>query len=251
LNSPPPVIKPLIVPRASDIRPPLVTWPRAAIAALLVVIAMGLFVALTSRPGDQRLYPGAPGEAKTTVYLIDNGFHSDLVLPRAALFAKSHPVAIATADATDKPWIEIGWGDSKFYTQRGMGLARLLSGVRALLMPGNHSVVHIEGLASDPDRVYPGAAKPLQLTDAALEAVLKRVDRSLAMDSDGQPQRSDAPHQADEGFFRSVEHFSLVHLCNHWTGELLNAGGLPTTPVLDTFPGGLHLDLRLRAKVGG
>jgi uncharacterized protein (TIGR02117 family) len=249
VNSPPPVIKPLIVPRASEVHPPIFTWPRAAITSALVLVALGLLVGLTSRPGDQRLYPGAAGEAKTTVYLVDNGFHTDLVLPRAALFAKSHAVAIATADATDKPWIEIGWGDSKFYTERGMGVARLVSGVRALLAPGNHSVVHIEGLASDPQRVYPGDAKPLQLTGAALESVLARVDRSLAMDSDGLPQRSEAAHQSDEGFFRSVEHFSLVHLCNHWTAELLNAAGLPITPVIDTLPVGLHWDLSLRAGV--
>jgi hypothetical protein len=248
LNSPPPIVKPLIVPRASEIRPPLVTLPRAAVAVVLVLVALCLLVGLTSRPGDPRLYPGVAGEAKTTVYLIDNGFHSDLVLPRAALFAKSHAVAIATADATDKPWIEIGWGDSKFYTERGMGAVRILSGVRALLAPGNHSVVHIEGLASDPRQVYPGAAKPLQLSGASVEAILGRVDRSLATDS-GQPQRSAAPRQPDEGYFMSVEHFSLVHLCNHWTAELLNAAGLPITPVLDTLPAGLHWDLSLRAGV--
>ena len=51
----------------------------------------------------------------------------------------------------------------------------------------------------------------------------------------------------DEAFFASVERFSLVHLCNDWTAELLNAAGLPTTPVLDTLPAGLWLDLQLRA----
>jgi hypothetical protein len=246
VNSPPPKIKPLIVPRASEIPPP--AWPFWTIAAIAVVVAVGLFVFLTARPGDPRLYPGAASEAKTTVYLIDNGFHSDLVLPRAALFAKPHPLALATAAATDKPWIEIGWGDSKFYTERGAGIGRLFSGARALLAPGNRSVVHIEGLASDPTQVYPGAAKPLQLTGAGVEAVLARVDKSLAMDSDGQPQRSDAPRQPDEAFFRSVEHFSLIHLCNHWTAELLNAAGLPITPVIDTLPAGLHWDVSRAAR---
>ena len=51
-----------------------------------------------------------------------------------------------------------------------------------------------------------------------------------------------------QGFFVSGEGFSLVHLCNHWEAELLHAAGLPTTPVLDTLPAGLVLDLKLRSS---
>ena len=248
MSTPPPKIKPLIVPRASE-APPKPPLPVALIAAAAVVVLLVLFVAFTARPGDQRLYPGASGQAKTTIYLVENGFHSDLVIPRSALFAKPHPAALATAAATDKPWVAIGWGDARFYSSQGFGLGRLFSGLRALLLPGNSSVVHIAGLGNSPDHVYAGGVRAIQVTEAGLEQALARVDKSLDMDSDGQPQRSQAPHAADEGFFKSVEHFSLVHLCNHWTADLLNAAGLPTTPVIDTLPVGLGLDLSLRAGV--
>ena len=56
-------------------------------------------------------------------------------------------------------------------------------------------------------------------------------------------------HAAGEAFFKSSEGFSLAHLCNHWTAGLLVAAGLPMTPVLDTLPAGLRLDLRLRSGV--
>jgi uncharacterized protein (TIGR02117 family) len=247
VGTPAPKVEPLIVPRASEVRRP--RWPLALILLGVAIGALVLFVLFTARHGDARLYPGAPGEAKTTVYLVENGFHSNLVVPRAALFAKPHPAALATAMATDKPWVSIGWGDAKFYTGQGFGLGRLFSGLRALLMPGNRSVVHIEGLANTPDRVYADGVHPLRVSDAGLERILGRVDKSLAMDSDGQPQRTEGPRQADEGFFHSVEHFSLTHLCNHWTADLLDAAGLPTTPVLDTLPAGLRMDLSLRAGV--
>ncbi len=246
MGTPPPKIEPLIVPRASELKPPL--WPRVLIGLGVLLLALVMFTLFTSRPGDPRLYPGGQGVAKTTIYLVENGFHSDLVVPRAALFAKPHAAALAAASATDKPWVSIGWGDAKFYTQRGFGVARLFSGLRSLLLPTNRSVVHIEGLASSPDRVY-ARARPIAITDAGLERALSRVDKSLALDPDGQPQRSDAPRQPDEGFFRSVEPFSLLHLCNHWTADLLDAAGLPTTPVIDTLPAGLQWDLSLRAGV--
>ena len=247
MSTPAPKIEPLIVPRASEIPP--AKWPRVLIAVAAVLVALVLFVVFTARSGDKTLYPGGGGQATTTVFLVDNGFHSDLVVPRAALFAKPHPLALATAVATDKPWIAIGWGDAKFYTAQGSGVGELFSGLRALLAPGNRSVVHIAGLNGSPDKIYASGVRAIALSDAGLEKALGRVDKSLDMDSDGQPQRTDSPRRPDEGFFRSVEHFSLLHLCNHWTAELLNAAGLSTTPVIDTLPAGLELDLTVRDGV--
>lgn len=36
-------------------------------------------------------------------------------------------------------------------------------------------------------------------------------------------------------FFASRETFSILHLCNHWAGEVLNAAGLPIRPVQTVF----------------
>lgn len=48
-------------------------------------------------------------------------------------------------------------------------------------------------------------------------------------------------------FFRANGAFHIFSVCNHWVAGLLSAAGLPVTPVLDTVPPGLMLDLRLRA----
>ena len=247
MSTPRPKVKPLIVPRASEVKKP--RWPIALAFAGLWVVAFVLFVALTSRPGDPRLYPGGPRQAKVTIYLIDNGFHSDLVVPRPALFAMPHATAVAAAIATDKPWLALGWGDAKFYTGQDFSTARAPDGLRALLWPGNRSVVRIEGLPRSPDRLYADGVHPIAVTQAGLERLVARIDQSLSIESDGQPQRARAPSEPDTAFFKSVEHFSLLHLCNHWTAELLDAAGLPTTPVLDTLPAGLRMDLKLRAGV--
>ena len=41
--------------------------------------------------------------------------------------------------------------------------------------------------------------------------------------------------------------FHMFKVCNHWVADMLSAAGLPVTPVLDTVPPGLLLDLRMRA----
>ncbi len=65
----------------------------------------------------------------------------------------------------------------------------------------------------------------------------------------GGPVMAPIRREPGEAFFASSESFSLIHLCNHWTADLLHAAGLPVTPVLDVLPVGLALDLDLRAGV--
>ncbi len=49
--------------------------------AIVIAVVPSLTV-LTARPGDRLLYP-AQGEA-VTIYLLDNGFHTDLIMPAQA-----------------------------------------------------------------------------------------------------------------------------------------------------------------------
>lgn len=213
--------------------------------AAIVIVALLVITLATAKGSDPRLYPPGPND-KITLYLVDNGFHTDLVFPRAVLIAHGGPIAQATTLTTADPWVMVGWGDEKFYEAGGSGLDRIPDGLRALFAPNNPSVVHLEG-----DPWYPPQAwrsvHPVVVSSAGLAALLTRVDRAFAPGLGGQPVRSPVPRGHDEMFFASGEPFSLIHLCNHWTAELLNAAGLPVTPVLDTLPAGLWLDLRVRA----
>ena len=211
---------------------------------LLVFIAV---VMITARPGDRRLYPVLAGAPATTVFLIDNGFHSDLVVPRAAFGTGSRVVREAVAATNDKPWIVIGWGDARFYTEDGFSSARIADALRSLFAPGNPSVVRLEGLARAPDQIWRKGARPIHLSNAGLQRLLTHIGQSLVMDGDGHPAPALGAAVDDVRFFRSTESFSLIHLCNHWTALNLNAAGLPVAPVIDTLPAGLVLDLKTRA----
>ncbi|MFI4934161.1 MAG: DUF2459 domain-containing protein [Caulobacterales bacterium] len=213
----------------------------AVVIVLLIVIALA-----TARGGDPALYPARPGEG-VTLYLVDNGTHSDLTIPRAALTSHGGPAAKAAALTTADPWVMVGWGDARFYEGRGVSLDRAADGLRALFAPNNRSAVHLQGVDRRPDQAWPDGVQRLVISRAGLAALLTRLDRSFATDAAGAPIQSPTFHGPDEAFFHSGETFSLVHLCNHWTADLLSAAGVPTTPVLDTLPAGLWLDLRLRA----
>jgi uncharacterized protein (TIGR02117 family) len=201
----------------------------------------------TAQGGDPKLYPARPGDS-VLVFLVDNGFHSDIAVPTATIEAHGGALAEAARRTSTQPWMLIGWGDAAFYEASTPALSRIPDGLAALV-GGRPTVVHLEGVWGSPDRVWKTGVRRLTLSRAGLAALLDRADRSLIHTHVGAPVMAPIRRVQDEAFFASRERFSVVHLCNHWTAGLLHAAGLPVTPVLDTLPAGMALDLRLRAGV--
>lgn len=212
----------------------------AAVLLLLVVLTLA-----TARSGDRTLYPPKPGDAQT-IWLIDNGFHTDLALPRAAVISHGGPLAAAAAQTSAAPWIMVGWGDAKFYEDASPWQGRLLDAGRAA-MGGRATTVHLEGVPRRPDLAWAEGVHRIAVSSAGLAALMARIDRSFALGKSGEPVALDAPRQPGEAFFASGEGFSGLHDCNEWTSEVLSAAGLPMTPVPDAIPAGMWLDLKLRS----
>jgi hypothetical protein len=210
--------------------------PIAGVTVLLaLIVAFGV-----RKPGDRSLYPPSANAPVVAVYLIDNGFHTSVVLPTDKLDPAS-PLAIATAEAgAAKPFVEVGWGDARYYIETGASLHRFLDAFRAAFAPNNPSAVMVEPLRAAPDRIWSTGVHRIDLSEAGFRRLEASIDHNFAL-KDGRPDF--IPGGEEARFYRSTEHFSLAHLCNHWVAERLNAGGLPTRPVLDTLPAGLVFDL--------
>ncbi len=221
-------------------------FQNSRIATVLGAVA-GLylcFAIFTLRHGNHGLYPA--GSESVTIYVLNNGFHSDLILP--ADHVRSHGGLLARAGeaASGKAWIAYGWGDAKFFAAQGPVSSRLLDGARALFHPGNPSVVRVFGV-TDP-RLYDGrVVSVVHLSAEGFDALANNIETSFT-DNQGQPVAAEVGDGSD-AFFQSSEHFSIVRLCNNWTADQLSAAGLPTAPAIDGLAPLLKLDLRLRAGV--
>jgi uncharacterized protein (TIGR02117 family) len=220
-------------------------WPRRLRWPGAVALVLLAFTLITSKGGNDALYPAKPGD-QVAIYVLENGFHTDLVLPRDAVLSHGGPLAVAMQQAAPDPWMRVGWGDARFYEDQSPWQGRILDGLTALF-GGRPTVVHLQGVWASPDRVFRAGFHRLMLSREGLAALMARADRSFALDAAGLPYPAGASHGAGEQFFASGEVFSGIHLCNHWAGETLNAAGVPDTPVLDTLPAGLVLNLKLRA----
>jgi uncharacterized protein (TIGR02117 family) len=208
-----------------------------AVAAVLLALIIAFGV---RKPGDRSLYPPAANTPTIGVYVIDNGFHTSLVLPTDKLDPAS-PLAMATAQfGPAKPFVEVGWGDARFYIETGASLHRALDVFRAAFAPNNPSAVMVEPLRAEPDCIWSTGVHRIDLSEAGFRRLEASIDHSFAL-KNGAPDF--IPGGDEARFYRSTEHFSAAHLCNHWAAERLTAGGLATRPVLDTLPAGLVFDL--------
>ena len=200
-------------------------------AGLLGALAGAAAALLTWRtPAAPDLAPRG-AEAAIAVRLLDNGFHTDVALPRRALEARGGPLAQAVRSLGPGDWVRVGWGDAKFYVDQSPIPGRLPDGARAFFRPGNPSVVMLDPETGDPGRrAEPARVAALTVSPAAFSRMAGRIEASLAL-SNGAPRRAAARPGDNARFFASRETFSLVHLCNHWTAQVLAAGGVGVRPV--------------------
>jgi uncharacterized protein (TIGR02117 family) len=226
------------------------------LAGLALCLLFGL-AAVTARPGDRNLWPPSRDARTIEVFIVNHGYHSGIVVPRQAMASVAGGRDIATLghvavrfDAHD--WLEIGWGDEEFYTQvQTIESLSVPMALRALFLPNNRSVLHVVGFKNDPRVVFARVELvQINLSEAGFARLVERLDASFTRE-----ERNDFPVELGPGlygpslFFRANGAFHLFHVCNHWVADLLNAAGLPTTPVLATLPAGLILDLKWRAGV--
>jgi hypothetical protein len=211
--------------------------------ALPLAVLIGVLAALLTwtRPGTP--VPPPSGDA-VIVYLLDNGFHTDLAVPRAELERHGGPLGRAVRSLAPGDWILIGWGDAQFYVDQSPISDRLPDGARAFFRPGNPSVVMLDPEGRDPRARYAETERAaLSLSPAAFDRMAAKVEASLDL-STGEPRMAAARPGDDARFFASRETFSILHLCNHWTAGVLNAGGVEIRPARSVFSGEVMRSVR-------
>lgn len=223
-----------------------------AVAALSVV-ALGLLLVLGIGRGDPSVFPPRAGD-EVAIFLVSNGFHSGLVLPRAEAQAsagregRGAVVSVATRFGY-YPWIEVGWGDEAFYREvPTLEAINWRLGLLAILGLGSGSVVHVVGVEGDPREMFGGAdLVRIGLSPQGFGRLLAELDASFARGPDQMPSALGAGLYGPSLFYRGVGRVSAFNVCNHWTARLLGAAGVPVSPLLATWPRGLVVELGLRA----
>ena len=170
------------------------------------------------------LYPSRPGDPSTPVWVVDHGWHTGLVVERAAISPGLWP---EQDDLAPAPYLEVAWGDAAFYRAQnpGVGLA-----VKAAFGSAG-SVLHVVALPGPPDRIFAGPqVVEIRLSRPGGQALVRFVDESFARGERARAPRLGPGLYGTSAFYPARGRYHLLNTCNTWVADALRSAGVPITP---------------------
>ncbi len=168
-----------------------------------------------------------PAAGAAEFYVSSHGWHTGIIVPRAAVIASGGwPPGVAERDFAGCAYLELGWGDRKFYMAKHPGVALA---VGAALVPGR-SVLHIVGFPGSLAREHRwDALVTVPCTDAQLRSLCRALGAEFERDAAGRaPPLDPGLYGFKSGFYAAHGRYWIGNTCNSWTLREERAGGLPT-----------------------
>ncbi|MES2120332.1 MAG: TIGR02117 family protein [Pseudomonadota bacterium] len=201
-------------------------WLGRAALAFLAAPAIYLFAALIGS-----LIPVNRGwtEPKqgTTIYLIGNGIHVDIIMPIRAQGLDWAPMLPARDFARIDPdagWIAFGAGEQRVYLDTPTWWDLTPRTIWSALAGGKR-VMHVE-YARSPNL----PVREIRLRPEEYRRLWAAVRADFVLDSNGRPQRIDHPgYGPSDAFYRGRGKASAIRTCNSWVADKLRQAGVKTS----------------------
>lgn len=190
-------------------------------------IAAALIVALVC-PGCvgpmSGVFPPASGEPAETIFVVNHGWHTGIVVPIDRLPAEVLPPWDA---ALKSKYLELGWGDDGYYRAE-----KVTSGMTVRALFGNNpSVLHIVAMNAPPDAAFPSSGViRITLSADGFDRLCAFLAGSYALGEDGKPIDLGKGLYGKSRFYRATDYYYFPNTCNKWTARALRAAGTPITP---------------------
>jgi uncharacterized protein (TIGR02117 family) len=159
-----------------------------------------------------------------TVYLADNGIHSDIVMPVKADgldWARLFPGSDMAALPPGASWIAFGSGEEHVYLDTPTWWD-IRPGTIWSALSGGRRVIHVEYV---PDPSY--AVREVRLRPQEYRRLWASIRADLELDSRGRPERIAHPgYGCCDAFYRATGKESLFRTCNTGTATWLRLAGV-------------------------
>lgn len=150
------------------------------------------------------------------IALINHGYHMGLVVP---VRSATYDLAAEFGLSGDGDVVEIGWGDSTFYTMNA-GFDLIL-GAKALFGGSHSSVLHVQLRHRDAANDV-----PVMINDADLEGIVRTLRQTAQRSADGRPRVIGHGYGGESSaFVKAHGDYSILNTCNQWTSDVLLATG--------------------------
>jgi uncharacterized protein (TIGR02117 family) len=164
-----------------------------------------------------------------TIYLANNGIHSDIVMPAKAAGLDWTPFAPKSDFAAPDPeagWVAFGSGEEKVYLDTPRWQDITLRTIWSALT-GGRRVMHVEWV-SNPERY---ADRTIRLRPEEYRRLWAAIRSDFRLDERGQPQRIDHPgYGRSDAFYWATGKFNALKTCNTWAAGRLRLAGVKTSP---------------------
>lgn len=182
----------------------------------LTMLLSGFF-----EPPDRNSFNRAGQDQESySFYVLQAGWHTGIVLRTRDVSAGDWPEIVRFRQHT---WIDIGWGDERFWQNPG-NPAHLA--VRAVMIPTS-SVIHLVPFSVSPESLYAGENRIREITagKAQFRALCVAISNSFERDS-----TANIIPGASNGFFLAKGRYHLMNTCNTWVVERLQEAGFDVRP---------------------
>jgi uncharacterized protein (TIGR02117 family) len=161
-------------------------------------------------------------EGNITVFILTNGVHTDIVVPRQNELHDWTPMVpprhTLSGDTLD--WIAFGWGDKGFYLETPTWAdLKFSTAFRAAFWMGTAAIhaTHYRSVAAGP------RSRALQQNPAQYQALVDYITNSFQMATDGRPDHisTDAVYGKYDAFYEARGRYNLFYTCNSWANDVL------------------------------
>ena len=167
------------------------------------------------------LYPPLTADNSYTIHIVNHGWHTGIIVKRSQV--KPYLSALKNEFLKDH-YLEIGWGDAKFYQSGGDNYSY---GLAALLWPTD-SVLHIVGFSETPvEKFLFSELVELKVSEKGFQNLLNFINNSFSLSENNIPERLSLGLYGRSWFFKSKLFYHLLNTCNHWTAEAIRKTGFP------------------------
>jgi uncharacterized protein (TIGR02117 family) len=156
-----------------------------------------------------------------TIYVVQYGWHTALLLDGPALLARSAKLG---ADFRDHKYVVVGWGDGEYFVAEQPPWSKAVKA----LVASDYPALQVGGRDTNPPL---GATTvdviALDITERGLQQLVAYIDRSIAADRDGKPIYLGKQQTNPDRFYQATGNYSLFNNCNSWLVDALRAAEMP------------------------
>ncbi len=187
---------------------------------IILIILYFLFAIVLSRISVNS--PSVSIDNAIDIYLITNGFHSDIVVPiKTDVFDWENIIKfdhIVSKDTTFK-YIAFGWGDKKFYINTPLWSDLKFSIAFQALFCLNPSAIHVTFFTY---MFESEECIKIPISRQNYLRLIEYIKNDLIFDRNGNLQLiANLHYDNNDAFYESKGSFTLFYTCNTWVNEAL------------------------------